>query len=235
MRGELHIVAARAAALSAAMAAGGFTSNQDLPAAASPQTAERCELHVWPSEGLGSVRQTDASSGLIGLIASNAENKGIKSKSAQNNPAAGKPDAPLSPMKQRQLLADAPLADLLGLSGYRVVVHDVALDTLTIRNVKTRYVRSDVSCYADLVIDDTTFTTAGVGGVGLRSFIRFRKFGPDASPTMTYGTWVNTGLKQFSLADATPSDAAVGELNAAFGNNLTQFGRFLNKPVRKKK
>ena len=203
-----------AVALSTGAVAKAGTAGQNEPRTAPATAADSCELHVWPSEGLGSVRQTDANSGILGLVASNAANKGIKSKSAQNNPAAGDPDAPLSPIKQRQLLAAAPLTDLLSLSGYKVVIHDSALDTMTIRNTKTRYAPSETPCYADLVIDDTTFTTAGVKGTGLRSFIRFRKFGPDAAPTLTYGTWVNTQLKTFSLADVNPGEAAVAELTA---------------------
>lgn len=122
-----------------------------------------------------------------------------------------------------------PLASLLGLPGYRVIMHDAPLDSRTIRTVKTRYVTTEAKCYADLLIDDVVYSREYARGQNLKSFIRFRAFGTADVAQRAFGTWLQTKLKLFSLDPPVEDDAAVKELTSAFGNNMTAFAQLLGK------
>jgi len=213
-----------------------------MAASAQEPAPSGCELHVWPSAGLSQVRQHGRepdprrSAGLIdGLIdAEIARRNAVKDQRASANLAEA--PAPMAPADQATILKSAPLADALGLSGYSIIVHDQPLDTRTIRTKTTRYADSDARCYADLVISDIVYARVYAHGRKLKAFVRFRDFGTDGAPVASFGTWVETDLKLFSIDPPDTSPAALDDLAAAYRQDLAAFGTALKanrdaKPV----
>ncbi len=196
-------------------------------------TGGSCELHVWPSEGLSLIRQNardNLNTAYLGLFGSNPMTRANKDNTPVQTTAAVA-SRPLSPASQAALLATASLPDLLGVAGYRTVLHDGPLDTRTLRTVKTRYAASASPCYADLVVDDVVYSREYARGRNLKSFLRFRQFGDstDAAPVRTFATWVQTKLRIFSIEPPINDASALAELDAAYRGNLTLFSQLLAK------
>ncbi|MGY4397881.1 hypothetical protein ACVWZA_003078 [Sphingomonas sp. UYAg733] len=195
-------------------------------------SASQCELHVWPSEGLASVLQRAGDN----LLASSPQGYRLYSpkNSIDNNSAvvrtfAPREDAPLSPPEQISVLANIPLTSLLGLAGYRVVMHDGLLDSRTIRTVKTRYFEMQAACYADLVLDDVVYSREYARGQNLKTFFCFCDFASQASPVRSFGTWTQTKLRIFSIDPPNSSAAALEEIASALRSNATAFSALLAK------
>lgn len=207
-----------------------------LPAAAQDAPAQPCELHVWPADGMGRVSQTafnttPSAAGLIpAIIRRNEQASDAKAESQMKAQveSSGMLE-PMAPATQVEILKSLPLAELLGLPGHVVVIHDIPLDSRTIRTVKTRYTETAAPCYADLVVDDVTYSTAFASGRSLKSFFRFRDFGTQTAPVRSFGTWVETGLGVFSVNPPNLSKAALDELASAYRNNVRRFSDLLRK------
>lgn len=200
--------------------------------AAAPAAAQeaQCELHVWPAPDMTSVRQHGIEPGhAAGLIPALMEERQVRhDERAKQAFAAASPET-LPAAKQVELLSALPLPAMLGLKDYRLVVHDMPLDSHTIRTVTTRYAESAAPCYADLVIDDNVYIRAYANGKLLKTLFRFRDFGAQAAPVRSFGTWVQTKLQIFSVDPLNISQPALDELAAALTGNATQFAGLLSK------
>jgi hypothetical protein len=203
-----------------------------LPAAA--QDAP-CELHVWPAANMDIVRhrsfEGNRAGGLLDLLIKQEQERSTRKADARATDilaASDTPD-PLSTAIQVETLKSLPIAEMMELSGYVVIIHDTALDSRTIRTVKTRYTETNAACYADLVTDDVVYTRAYANGRGLKTFFRFRDFGTQAAPVRSFGTWVDTRLKIFSLEPPNLSQPALDEIVSAFRTNATRFSELLRK------
>ncbi|WP_447724743.1 hypothetical protein [Sphingomonas koreensis] len=200
------------------------------PAAADGQA---CELHIWPSDGLKSVRQRGFESsprgGAIPALILEAQRKGAEkadARAADTLAASGTPE-PLDLKRQAAILSELKWSEMLGLPGYRPVFHETPLDSATIRTVKTRYIDSAAPCYADLVVDDVVYSREYARGQNLKTLFRFRDFGDAATPTRSFGTWVQTKLTIFSLDPLNVSAPALDELASALRSNATAFSELL--------
>ena len=207
-----------------------------LPHSASAQSApERCELHVWPSDGMNSVRQRASESrvagGALEGIIKRTEEAGAERADARarGELAGSEVPEPMATSTQIELLKSLPLAEMMGLPNHRVVIHDTALDSRKIRTVKTRYIETAAPCYADLVVDDVTYSRAYANGQALKTFFRFRDFGTAAAAVRSFGTWVDTKLRIFSLDPLNVSPAALEEVATAYRTNVTLFADLLRK------
>ena len=203
-----------------------------VPATAQANAGVGCELHVWPSEGMSTVLQTahdNLDTAYMGGILGSSPRQRINNNSAPVHTAQAKPNEPLDAAAQSKALAAMPLPTMLGLTDYRIVLHDTPLDSRTIRTVKTRYVASDAPCYADLVVSDLVYSRVYAHGRDLKTFLRFRLFGTGTAPTRSFGTWVQTKLNLFSLEPPRRDEPALVELNAAFAANLETFSQLLAK------
>jgi hypothetical protein len=201
-----------------------------VPAAAQASASAGCELHVWPSEGMSTVLQRAGDNLYLGYMTGGATSlERVGGDSAPAHTAPAKPDEPLDHAAQSKALSVMPLATMLGLTDYKIVLHDTPLDSRTIRTVKTRYVASDAPCYADLVVSDLVYSRVYAHGRDLKTFLRFRLFGTGAAPTRSFGTWVQTKLNLFSLEPPRRDEAALAELNSAFAANLETFSQLLTK------
>lgn len=200
---------------------------------AAPQPA--CELHVWPAAGLTSVRQrgfesAPSAGALNGLIKRAQEASAEKSDArAAENLAAPETPKPLSTARQVEVLTELPLPTMLGLPAYRLIVHGSALDSHTIRTVKTRYTASEAPCYADLVLDDVVYSREYARGQNLKTFFRFRDFAAQSLPVRSFGTWVETKLRVFSIDPPNLGPAALDEIASALRSNATAFSGLLSK------
>lgn len=201
------------------------------PAAAQGDGNVGCELHVWPSEGMNTVLQGAFDNLYTGYMnpGTNTHEHDVGGENAPPHTAQAKPDEPLDVAAQSKALSAMPLATMLGLTDYRIVLHDTPLDSRTIRTVKTRYVASDAPCYADLVVSDLVYSRVYAHGRDLKTFLRFRLFGTGAAPTRSFGTWVQTKLNLFSLEPPRRDEPALVELSAAFAANLETFSQLLAK------
>lgn len=205
---------------------------------AAPAAAQTpaCELHVWPAQGMKHVSQgvfqgyPGPTSLLDVAVRDSNRTQGAKDDAQLKAELAGasKP-LPLAPSVQTEALAGMALTDALGLKNYTVVIHDTALDSRTVRNVKTRYIESAAPCYADLVVADLVFSSAFADGRKLKSFFRFRDFADQAAPVRSFGAWVDSDLQLFALNPPNVSAPALDELVGAFRANARQFAALANK------
>lgn len=201
------------------------------PAVAQTSASAGCELHVWPSEGMNAVLQTAFDNLYTGYMTPGGTTplQRVGGESAPAHTTRAKPEEPLDPAAQTKALSAIPLATMLGLTDYRIVLHDTPLDSRTIQTVKARYFASDAPCYADLVVSDLVYSRVYAHGRDLKTFLRFRVFGTGAAPTRSFGTWVQTKLELFSLEPPRRDEAALLELNSAFAANLETFSQLLAK------
>ncbi len=194
-----------------------------LPAAAKAIPADGgCELHVWPG--------SEPIDMYYGWVHGGTIDGSKKGREGYPPP----PPNPLTPEGQAALLRESDLTTALGLPGYAITVHPVALDSRTIRTSKTRIADSQASCYAELIVDDLILNQNVISGSALRTSFRFRDFGDAAAPTRMFGSWTITELKLFPPKPGTDADAAVAEVKAAFKGNLGEFAAALTKPRKRK-
>ncbi len=200
-------------------AAGGAQS------AAPPATSldETCELHVWPGSKLGSVYSGWFHGGIV------------------NGAVTGRDGYPVAPAdaietkEQAALLKAAQPQKLLGLQGYRLVIHDTALPSSVIRRTPGRVGTSAAPCYAELIVDDVMLQHDGfVTGKFLKTLFRYREFDSGPTPTRSFGTWVQTRLTKFPPATAADEAAAREEVRTAFSNNVAVFASALRNPRKKR-
>ncbi len=190
------------------------------PASAQAAPDVGCELHVWPAKGLGAVQWT---------FAGEKADERARVKEAHLASIGGRDSGVLPPTAQLASLSSIGLDRLLGLNGYRTVIHEEPLDSRTLRTVRGRFAPSATACYAELVVSDNQYASDWVTGRNLLSLIRFRTFGPAAEPIRRYSTWVKHPLVRFSLSVGEPDEAAQKDLRDTFETNLASFAELLAK------
>lgn len=181
-----------------------------------------CELHAWPGNGLRSTY-----SGWF--------HGGIVDGAVQGRDGYRKlPDQPLPTSRQLDVLRTLALADLLGLPGYRVTVHENSLDSHALRRTQGRLVQGSAACHAELAVDDVFFQEDIIDGRFLKVLLRFRRFDGGDVPSRSFGTYIEEKLLKFppktAEEDAGP---ALDELRNAFAAVVRDFGAALNKPPKK--
>lgn len=203
------------------------------PDSAAP--AATCELHVWPATGLSLTRQragdnvdTSYMSGAIGGMFATSGRERIENNTANVGTSGPVADTPLDPDDQIKVLREANLPALLGVTDYRPVYHDTALDKRTLRSEQGRYDRESAApCYADLVLADVVYSREYANGQNVKAFVRFRDFGGEATPVRRYATWIQTDLEHDREKAEAPEAEMDAELTAGLATNLKKFAELL--------
>lgn len=206
--------------------------------------AEDCELHIWPSEGLAYVTHgmwdgfqpgsgSSTAGGTTTIFSAEQPQWRIERSDTPPRTVAADGKGPLNPAEQSVRLRKLALGERVGLPQYRTIVHDAPLDNRTIRNTRGRYAESAAPCYADLLVDDLVYSREWANGRKLKSFIRFRDFGAEASPKRSFGTWVQTGLEADPVEHPEQQDKAIEESRAAFDANFQLFVQYLSKAAKR--
>lgn len=203
-----------------------------------PPIEAQCELHVWPSEGLQLVTH-NVSDGINLSYMGALPQAMLKGEESSLDGAPAQAKRPLSTREQVAALSVIDLPALLGLSGYRQIVHDVPLESRVIRTNSARHGETAAPCYADLVVHDVFLQWDFANGHHLKTFYRFRDFASGTAATRSFGAWVQTKLtsykKQkkdyFIVAD---KSTTARELEDSFKNNASLFSQAMNNPKRKK-
>lgn len=203
----------------AAVLAGSSAQAQE--AGASPA----CELHVWPSSP---VRSSSNNYFVMRSIVDGA---------VQGREGYAKlPEDILGTDAQLRTLDEVGLVQTLGLTGYRVVMHDQPLPSRVIRTTPGRLQPESAPCYAEFVTDDVFYQEDAIDGRKLKAIFRFRQFdGGSAVPTRTFGTFAQLGLTLFPPKTPDTVDAALEEFRVAYASAVKEFGAALNKPAKGKK
>ena len=200
-----------------------FSATPLKPVANAADAAIRCELHVWPGSGLNSIYSGWFHGGIVNGAVTGRD---------------GYPTVPTEPIdtaNQVELLKAVQPNIALQQPDSRVIFHDAALPSRTIRSATTRIDPSIAPCYSELIVDDVFFQQDIVDGSFLKILFRYREFGTDAAPRKTFGTWVKTRLLLFPPTPATDMAAAAAELRSAFSNDVKLFAAALLKPAKNKR
>ena len=205
-------------AAAALLAFGGPAEPQTVPG----DIAGSCELHVWPGSGLNSIYSGWFHGGIV--------NGAVTGRDGY--PAI--PAEPIDTANQVVLLKDSQPNIILQQQSSRVIFHDAALPSRTIRTATTRIDPSSAPCYAEFIVDDVFFQQDIVDGSFLKILFRYREFGTEAAPRKAFGTWVKTKLVLLPPKPGTDVEAAASELRSAFSNNVKLFAAALLKPAKKK-
>lgn len=192
------------------------------PGVAQGMDARRCELHVWPGDGLKSV--------YFGWFHGGTVDGQLQGRS-------GYPQLPRDPIataRQAELIEAAAPHTLLGRPDDQLIVHREALDSRTIRTMPGRLSDSSVPCYGELVVDDIVFRQDVIAGTVLMTLYRYRRF--DAGPAADYrfANWTKASLKLLPLRPGGDLDAAIAELEGAYVADLKSFAELVLKQAKKK-
>ncbi len=208
-----------AAALATVLATTGASAQN------TPVPAAGCELHVWPSSP---VRSSSNNYFVMRSIVDGA---------VQGRDGYAKlPENILTAEAQVRTLGELDLPALLQLPDHRVVFHEEALPSRTIRTTPTRLIPASPPCYAELVTDDVFYQQDAIDGRHLKAIFRFRQFdGGSDAPARSFGTFVQYRLTKFPPEAPEQLDAALEEFRLAYGEAAKEFGAALNKPAKGKK
>lgn len=181
-------------------------------------TVASCELHIWPGN--------DLRSSYHGWFHGSIVDGAVQGREGYRT----LPSNPLPVATQRERLQHMPLADLLGLPNYSVVVHEASLDSRTLRSTPGRLATHSPSCYAELAIDDIFFQEDLVEGRFLKVLFRFRAFTDKATPTRRFGTYIQEKLLIFPPTQVGVDPApGMNELATAFEKTVSGFGNALTR------
>jgi hypothetical protein len=200
-----------------------------LPATTATQVpAAGCELHAWPGPGLRVVFNRWHGPHMGGLLGYAIDEW---TKSLQHPP--GIPADTLGTTEQAKMMGEVDIAGLLGLDGYRLVVHDRALDSKTIRTASGRIDPSVAPCYAELM-SDGVFLEKGIGkDAALKTVWRYRQFDSGASATRSFSSFSQQPLKLFPPDGEHPEEVgpSLVELRQAYRNDIALFAQYVRQPV----
>lgn len=183
-----------------------------------------CELHVWPGSDLRSTYHGWFHGGIVDGAVQGRE--GYRKL----------PDKPLPTKRQVEILRSLPLAELTGLRGHQVVLHDYALDSRTLRRNHGRLAPDTPQCYAELAIDDVFFQEDAFDGRFLKILFRFRAFNGGDVPARSFGTYIQEKLTLFPpKAAEEDATAAIKELGTAYVAVVRKFGVALISPPKSRK
>jgi hypothetical protein len=189
---------------------------QDAPAPATPGDAG-CELHVWPASGFHTTYFGWAHGGTV--------DGNLKGREGYQQFSTDL----LSSERQVGQLRGLQIGDLLGLSNYRVVVHDQALTSREIRTGLARHATPSPPCYAELMTDDLVIQNNVLYGVSLNAIYRFRQFNGEGAPTRSYGTYILQKLEHYPPKDGEDPKLGPAELVSAYTQSVTAFGLALQR------
>jgi len=212
---------ALAGMLTVAAAPSSHAQSDPAATAAIPANAPACTLHVWPG---GPLRST-----YTGWFHGGIVDGAVQGRDGYQQ----LPQAPLKTAEQRERLARTDLATALQLSGYRVVVHDQALDSQTLRSATGRLASDSTPCSAELAVADVFYQKAAIYGRSLRTLFMVRDFGADAKIDFEYKAWGGNGLKLFPPKEGEDAIAALDELASVFKKNFEEYAGNEAKAPRK--
>jgi hypothetical protein len=133
------------------------------------------------------------------------------------------------------ILTEAQPQRLLGQPDYRLIVHDEALPSRTIRGTAGRLAESTSSCYAELVVDDVILQQDVINGSYLKTLFRYREFGADGMPRRSFSTWSQTHLDVFPPRRPEQLEEAIAEIRQAFRRNVSLFAEAALAPPRRRR
>ncbi len=187
-----------------------------------------CSLHVWPGSNLRSTYWGWAHGAIV--------DGAVTGRDGYRKLPAG----PLDTDRQREILSGTDVAKALGLAGYRVAVHDEALDSRTLRSTPGSWLAATTgtppsACQAELAIDDVFYQEDIVSGRYLKVIYRFKRFGEGDGGARSFGQIMAVKLSVFPPAPGTDPTPALEELGSALARSLDDFGASLNAPVKKRR
>lgn len=186
-------------------------------------SAPPCELHVWPGGALRSTYHGWFHGGIV--------DGAIKGRDGYQS----LPTEPLSTNRQLEQLRQIPLAEVVGLPGYTVVIHETALASHELRSTPGRLASKSTPCYAELAIDDAFFQEDIVNGRFIKVLYRFRQFDTADIPVRSFGAYTQEKLLLFPpKAPNEQIQPALEELGTAFAMTVRKFGAALTKPSKEK-
>ena len=182
-----------------------------------------CELHAWPANSLRSTYH----GWFHGGIADGA----VQGRDGYEQ----LPTGPLATEVQAAQLRSLPLADMLALPDFKVIVHDEPLTSRQIRRTKGRLLTDSPPCYAEFIADDVFFQQDVIDGRFLKVLFRFRRFEGTDEPVRTFGTYSQRRLELFPPEEEPDVEASFAELAEQFSAAVGEFGEALNRPPDEKK
>lgn len=194
-----------------------------------------CELHVWPSAGLAVMRAHahdnfvwsagDGQRGIVGLVSHSAAASGPNVNDTFTTEHYGPlQNGPLTPSRQIALMQALPLAEMLGLPGYRPVFHSGSKTLADVRK-PARLSEDGPACHAELLLTDLTYARVYAHGHNLKAFWVLRDFGSDLALKRRAGLPEENPLTVPTDETKRTDDAFFADLERAFTSTLQQFGR----------
>lgn len=209
-------------------------SNTGIAQAETAQRQANYELHFWPSEGMKSVFHSVSDGIYVSFMGITGERSDRRRLADEKDIKVHKAQVtmPLSTEDQIRLTSQIDIPAILRLPDHRLIVHDQALDSQTIRTTKTRLEPASAECYAELGIADVYFQKAFSHGSVLKTFFRFKNFGEGETAQTSFGSWVETKLQVFPPKSPKQDDESLANIHSAFRENFRAFSDALNRPTR---
>ncbi len=224
-----------AAALVAAMIAPARAQDAAPAApAAAPDSAEQCELRVWPTHNYIGINTGLLSGfGLVGAIADVAVHE-KKVKSVKELMADY-----LGPEVQLEELNKIGLTETLKLPGYKVIIEEPTPFNEDLKKdpelkaktkamnarikAKQRLSDSKATCYAELITTHIFYHKAMMYGSNLFTGWIYREFGDKPLATKTVTGHVKNPLEHFPAKSEDKVDAAKAELRDAYSKDFVEY------------
>jgi hypothetical protein len=191
-----------------------------------PQSANGCEIHVWPAAKLNTLTE--------GAIWNNVLDSAVTPRSGGVRervvPAAG----PLDPEGQLHLIESVDLPALLRVPGAQVIIHNEVARRRATGGATGRQTNSDSKCYSELTVAKNFFNRSGLAERTLRTLFILDDYGNQPLPRRSFVAWGSTELQIFPAKVAEREQAASEELARAFQTNTRQFAGYAFAPPRKR-
>lgn len=183
---------------------------------------ERCELHVWPTNQFAVTEVLGGSSlGLLGVAIDEATRlrspEGVKEQLATQ----------LAPGVQEEIIRDLKLNALLALPDHELVIERADSQPIwTLEQMKSpaRLSGTAPACYAELAIISQQYLHQVIG-TRLRTFVRYREYGPDGAVRAKLLDTTATKASRFPAKSAESVPASATSVQDAFRDNLVKLAR----------
>jgi hypothetical protein len=196
--------------------AGGQITSVPANTTVSTPTSGACELHVWPARGMNIAIDTSTF-----LFRGKAVIKALPGLDL---------DELLLPAVQNRIFATLNLAQMLGMTGAKIVLHDAPLPVDAQRD-NGRRIASAAPCYAELIVVRIIHAELRFGDRQLQAIFLFRRFDAGTAPVREYSQSGQTGLHLFPPHTPEAVAPAVAEVDEAFKADATIFaGKSLAPP-----
>lgn len=194
-----------------------------------------CELHVWPSAGLAVMHAHahdnfvwsagDGQRSIVGLFSHSAAASGPNVNDDFTTEHYGPiRNGPLTPARQIALMQAMPLAEMLGLPGYRPVFHTGNMTLADVRR-SARLSAEGPACHAELLLTDLTYARVYAHGHNLKAFWVLRDFGSGTTMMRRAGRAEEDKLTVPTDETKRTDEAFFADLERAFTSTLQQFGQ----------